>query len=234
MLFTYRHTFMQINPESCMAKKQPDLEDQGQSDEDESSQSTKYSKFLRKRDVRKFLTQKSAAGEIDDIDDAKNITDEDEQNQLMSEFERWVEAGKPAAKMVKTKDVARITSIYRKKHMGKQKIYALLSDMTYIGLVQQVQYMKRINPTTQEEYTTNEPSGELIPKYTLDYNETKGNELLEKALKMAENEEDVALYIWDGKRKYQLTKDEFLEDYDKIIKSHNSIQLKQSQFQKWY
>jgi hypothetical protein len=177
----------------------------------------KLKNLLTNKDFKKFLNMKSAVGELDDPDSVSSL-DEPIQKELIAEYNRWEKAGKPSAKKsdFEQSDPV-ITSLYRMKYMGKQKIYAYLSNGKYIGLNLVPEMTVRVDGKTGASFTTNEPTGALKKQYTEDYTLELGNKLLEQCLSTAVDESGVGLYIWDAKTKYTLTPQEFNEDFDSLI-----------------
>lgn len=195
----------------------------------EETKDVEWLKLCKKKDFVTFLTQKVAAGELDSVDIVLSITNEDEKNSLRMEFERWVAAGKPKAIMPATKDVPRITAIYRDRIFGKEKIFAYLSgNGSAVEGIKQIQLMlKRTDPNTGKEIQTNEPTGEIKREYTQDYSKDFAAKLLDRALKVAEHEQDVGLYIKSGRLKWMISKAELLEDYETVLaRKMSTIQMK--------
>ena len=196
-------------------------ESKAQSTEGESPQvtiGTKLKNLLKNPDFKKFLNMKSAVGELEDAESITSMDDES-QGQLIAEYNRWVKAGKPSAKksdFEQTDPV--ITSLYRIKHLGKQKIYAYLSDGKYIGLKLVPEMQIVVDGKTGKNIQTNQPTGAYKRHYTEDYNLELGNKLLEQCLATAVDSSVVGLYILNGKSKYTLTPEEFNEDFDALIK----------------
>lgn len=163
--------------------------------------------IINTADFKTFLFYKAAAGEIGSPDDVGTLSD-DQADSLHAEFGRWEAAGKPKPEMPKTKDLPRITAIYRDKIFGKNKIYCYLSG-------------------TGAERHGLEIKGDGKKNYTLEDTATQRKKLLDQALKTAEHESDVGLYVRAGRLKWALTPKEFMEDYDALVTKYMAtIQLK--------
>lgn len=174
-------------------------------------------------DFEKFLTMKSLAGEYS----ASDQLSEDEKEKIVSEFQRWIQAGKPNPTMPKLSEISVpvITSLYRIKVGGKQKIYAYKSGgAPTLGIKETVMYSKRIDQNTGQEITTNEPTGEVRKEYTLDYTKKLGEELVDEAIRTNENIDKIGFYVLDGKQKFYVDSADFNMDYDSLVRKYRQMQ----------
>src|SRR3990172_4586534 len=167
---------------------------------------TSLAEIFGTKDFKLFISMKALAGELESSEVIAHLTD-DEAEALRTEYNRWVAAGKPKPEMPKTKDLPRITAIYRDKIFGKQKIYCYLSGSG-----------KEVHGMEMKDGKKN---------YTLEDTPSQRKKLLDQALKTAEHESDVGLYIRAGRLKWTLTPKEFMEDYEPLVERYmKTIQLK--------
>lgn len=166
-----------------------------------------------------FLQYKAIAGQYQ----ANTILSDDQKAALVAEYGRWIKAGKPKPSMPTLTGISVpvITSIYRIKTRGKQKIYAYISDGTVKGITEKAKHVKRIDPNTGIEFETNELTGEVDKNYTLDYTKEIGERLVNEALSTAEYPEKIGLYVYDGRQKLgPLSPEDFNLDYDELVNKY--------------
>jgi hypothetical protein len=180
---------------------------------DELLESETFQKFIQ---IKSVIDNFSTTGELDD--EAKS--------DFVTQYERWMKAGQPKPQMPNLSGVVVpvITSIYRTKSLGKQKIYAYLSDGTKKGLEETPIMQKVIDQKTGNEVETNIPTGELKVRYTIDYTKVIGEAMVEEALKTADNPEKIGFYIRDGGRKIALSPTDFNDDYDQLLRKYRATQ----------
>jgi hypothetical protein len=176
----------------------------------------KFDDLVNVPDFVTFLQMKALAGEYS----TNAALSDDQKAAIVAEYGRWIKAGSPRPSMPNLTGIAVpvITSIYRLKVRGKQKIYAYMSDGSTKGLSKIEKKVRRVDPNTGKEFETNELSGEVEKQYTLDYTKEIGEHLLESALATADNSDKVGLYIYEGKQKLgPVSPEEFNLDWDSLV-----------------
>jgi hypothetical protein len=203
-------------------KPQPskDVATKGQQTKGESPIVTKkFDELIDVPDFVTFLQYKAIAGEYH----ANTVLNEDQKAALVAEYGRWILAGKPKPSMPTLTGISVpvITSIYRIKTRGKQKIYAYISDGTKRGISEIAKHVRRVDPNTGKEFETNELTGEVDKHYTLDYTKELGEKLLGEALSTAEYPEKIGLYVFDGRQKLgPLNPEDFNLDFDELVNKY--------------
>lgn len=161
-------------------------------------------------DMQKYFAIREATGNPVDLS-----TDEG-RAQAAADYNQWVSAGRPAAEMPKIvteKVIPR--KLYRIKHLGKQYFYfrdtrdVLHGQETVKTPIKARQHDDRTGKDIEWIARYRE-----TPKYTREFNKADAEKLAKQALAECV---DPTFYVKEGDRKVQVTPEQFVGDFDKVL-----------------
>lgn len=170
--------------------------------------------FTKTDDTDAFLQIMAATGVQFDFDT------EEGRAHFTTEYNRWVKAGRYKPIMPKLEEEPIPMKLYRMRHMGNQKMFWRDTK----GKMHGKEVIEKPVMVTMPDAQTKAPIQvvdhvEKITKYNEDYDQKKGEKLVEDALARCERP---TFYFMNGQNKYSVKSSDFNGDFDAIIVVHRA------------
>lgn len=187
----------------------------------ESAQKNDFASIAKTKDFKRFLSIKQATNQVPADIDLKQISDE-EQKELILQFEAWIEAGKPSAQAPKVKtNVEKVLRVYRRKIFGEQKLsYVVSGKAVQEGIEFVPTYRTYKDDTTGELVEDKSMILKQDRRYTIDYTEKTARDLVARCKKDAV---EPKLYLVQGRSVITIRNEaNFYADFDEVISKVNN------------
>lgn len=176
-------------------------------------------KFTVTPEMQAYIDMKKAAGV------ATVIEDEKQEHAFVKEFNSWVKAGRPRPKLpeLKIEEDPIPQKFYRTRYMGKQKFFWRDTAGKLHGkTIESKPIYKKEVDSDGKEYNELQKYVQIV-KYPIDFNADLVKKLIADAMDRCSNP-TFYFIVEDGrggtKAKYSVVAEDFVGDFDEIIKLH--------------